>query len=128
MVSPSKQGPISGEVNVLRYLASFLPMHYQFTDPVRKTEVDAWLDIAHVSLCHGDNKARQTILATLESHLNKRKYLVGNRLTIADIGIFSAILQFQSTQSLKGSLNKWVKACLENPGLSSACRALSLTL
>lgn len=129
MVSPSRQHTaICGEVNVLRYLTSLLLPSLYFHDPVKQTEVDDWLDMAHFSILHGIDQKRQITLRTLDSHLEKHQFLVGDNLSVADVGMLGAILQIQSVNKLPSSLKRWLTTCQRDPGISSVFEALSVVV
>lgn len=120
MVSPSQQHTaISGEVNIVRYLTYLLLPARYFNDSVKQTEVDHWLDTAHLSVLHGSHQERQMILRTLGSHMEKRQFLVGDKLSIADIGMLGAILETQLVTKLPLSLKRWLTTCRSDSGVSA---------
>lgn len=107
MISPIIQAAIKGEVNIARYLARLLIPSYDTGDPVIVTEIDSWLDLAHSSILHGNNKERQSILKAMNSCLGKQDFLVGENMTVADIVIWSTLCQTKLTTGLSTNVNKW---------------------
>ncbi|XP_067129501.1 aminoacyl tRNA synthase complex-interacting multifunctional protein 2 [Centruroides vittatus] len=107
MISPIMQAAIKGEINIARYLARLLTPSYDSGDAVSVTEIDNWLDMAHSSILHGNNKERQYILKTMNSCLGKQDFLVGESMTVADIVMWSALCQTKLTTGLSTNINKW---------------------
>ncbi|XP_054710903.1 aminoacyl tRNA synthase complex-interacting multifunctional protein 2-like [Uloborus diversus] len=113
MIDPVHQGIIEGEVNIARYISRLLFLNYD-EDPISATLIDDWLEVAHSSLIHGNNKDRQAALKSLNSHLGKNSFLVGNSLTVADIIIWSSLLQTKLHDGLPSNVSKWYKSLSEN--------------
>ena len=61
------------------------------SSPIELSEVDSWLDFAQVVLNTTKKDAFNELAQILEDSLNKKTYLVANRLTIADISIYSSL-------------------------------------
>lgn len=113
MIDPINQGIIEGEVNIARYIARLLNFNYE-TDAILSTQIDEWLEIAHSSIIHGGNKERQSALKSLNCHLGKATYLVGNSVTLADIVLWSSLVQTKLHQNLPANVTKWYKLLLAN--------------
>lgn len=96
-----------------RYIARLLGFNYE-NDPILSTQIDDWLETAHSSVIHGSNKERQSVLKSLNSHLGKNSYLVGNSVTLADIIIWSALVQTKLHKDLPANVSKWYKGLLNN--------------
>ncbi|CAL1262670.1 unnamed protein product [Larinioides sclopetarius] len=111
MIDPIHQGMIEGEVNIVRYLSRLLSLTDE-SDPVLSTQIDNWLELVHSSVIHGNNKDRQGALKSLNSHLGKAAFLVGDSHTIADIVMWSALIQTKLHQSLPANVTKWFKSLL----------------
>jgi len=113
VIDPVNQGRIEGEVNIARYIARLLCFNYE-TDPILSTQIDDWLEAAHSSIIHGSNKERQSVLKSLNSHLGKKSYLVGNSASLADIIIWSALVQTKLHKDLPANISRWYKGLLNN--------------
>ncbi|XP_047110013.1 phenylalanine--tRNA ligase alpha subunit [Schistocerca piceifrons] len=103
---------IFGEVNIARYFSRLI----ETKDPVRlyekcgtesASEIDEWLD--KIDLC-----SRQINITDLENtvelHLSKYNWVVGNELTLADICLWSFLKQMnRSVQKVSVNVNKFIK-------------------
>lgn len=96
-----------------RYIARLLNFNYD-TDPILSTQIDNWLELAHSSIIHGSNKERQSALKSLNSHLGKNNYLVGNSLSLADIVFWSSVVQTRLQENFPANVAKWYKSLLED--------------
>ncbi|GFS94041.1 aminoacyl tRNA synthase complex-interacting multifunctional protein 2 [Nephila pilipes] len=123
MVDPINQGVIEGEVNIARYLSRLLSLNYE-TDAILSTQIDNWLELVHSSIIHGNNKDRQGALRSLNSHLGKNAFLVGDSYTIADIVTWSSLIQAKLYQSLPANVVTWVKS-LSNIDIFQKCDKLT---
>ncbi|XP_076366672.1 aaRS-interacting multifunctional protein 2 isoform X4 [Tachypleus tridentatus] len=110
MVSPVKQSSILGEVNIVRYLGRFVTPGYDEGDPVIATEIDFFLEIIHSAFTNGNNKEKQGVLKTANIKLGKQTFLVGSELTIADVMLWSAIVQHKMEHDLPSNVKKWFKS------------------
>ncbi|XP_077280024.1 glutamyl-prolyl-tRNA synthetase [Temnothorax americanus] len=85
-----KNEEVLGEHNneISRYLARIInPALYGDTCPHKRTEVDHWISCAMAS----QNKEKNDLLNFMNDVLLVRTWLVGNRLTLADIHVFSVL-------------------------------------
>lgn len=108
VVDPLVQGAVEGEVNIVRYIARLLNFEYE-KDPVTATQMDIWLEMAHTSLMHGNNKECQAVLRAMNSHLGKKSFLVGSALSLVDIVLWSLITQKRLHGNLPANVSKWWK-------------------
>lgn len=119
MVDPIHQGIIEGEVNIARYLSRLFSLNYE-TDAILSTMIDNFLEFVHSTIIHGNNKNRQEALHSLNSHLGKNAFLVGDSYTIADIVTWSALIQAKLYQSLPANVKKWFNS-LSNVDIFQKC-------
>jgi hypothetical protein len=88
-------GTISGDLNIVRYLirsaGSKGQSLYGNNDPCLSSQIDEWLDVFM------DNKhfhlftKPETLVETLNTHLETRSYLVGYQLSVADVAMVLAL-------------------------------------
>ncbi|XP_013781155.1 aminoacyl tRNA synthase complex-interacting multifunctional protein 2-like [Limulus polyphemus] len=114
MVNPIKQSSILGEVNIVRYLGRFVTPGYDDGDPITATEIDFFLEVIHSSFINGNNKEKQGVLKTANVKLGKQTFLVGSELTIADIMLWSVIVQNKMEHDLPSNVKKWFKSLCNN--------------
>ncbi|XP_077269800.1 uncharacterized protein LOC143901394 isoform X1 [Temnothorax americanus] len=117
-----KDEEVLGERNneVSRYLARTInPALYDDTCPHKRTEIDHWISCAMVL----QNKEKNELLNYLNNVLLVRTWLVGNRLTLADIHVFS-VLHNKEYMKLHESdycnVTRWYKHMRSLPVVSNA--------
>jgi len=124
VVSPSKQIPVVGEVNIARYLARLMIPRYD-ADIVIATQIDTLLDHAALLLHSSD-----TLIASVKSLaqlLGRKKWFVGNdRLSLVDIVMWSAIKQRNVAVSAPENVHQWLARCDLLPEFAKAERLLVL--
>ncbi|KAH7943566.1 aminoacyl tRNA synthase complex-interacting multifunctional protein 2 [Rhipicephalus sanguineus] len=127
MVSPVIQAAIVGEVNLIRYLGRLLSPSYESGDAVTATEVDYWLSLAHHGVIHGKNKEQQAVLKSLNAQLGRTPYVLGSVPGLADIALWSALLQSNLACGAPNNVKKWLKTLNANPifALPKGCCVLS---
>ncbi|XP_075557573.1 aaRS-interacting multifunctional protein 2 isoform X1 [Dermacentor variabilis] len=127
MVSPVLQAAIVGEVNLIRYLGRLLNPSYESGDAATATEVDHWLSLAHHGIIHGKNKEQQAVLKALNAQLGRTPYVLGSVPGLADIALWSALLQANLACGAPSNVKKWLKALSTNPifSLPKGCCVLS---
>lgn len=127
MVSPMLQTAIVGEVNLIRYLGRLLSPSYESGDAVTATEVDYWLSLAHHGVIHGKNKEQQAVLKALNAQLGRTPYVLGSVPGLADIALWSALLQANLACGAPNNVKKWLKTLSANPifALPEGCHVLS---
>ena len=113
MISPTKQTAVTGEVNIARYINRVISPDSE-ADIVMATQVDEWLDIAHIQIINGNTKEKAAALRNLNSRLGKNDWLAGSSLSLADIVTWSALQQTNQASSAQANVKKWLKACGEN--------------
>uniref|UniRef100_L7M307 Putative aminoacyl trna synthase complex-interacting multifunctional protein 2 n=1 Tax=Rhipicephalus pulchellus TaxID=72859 RepID=L7M307_RHIPC len=127
MVSPVLQTTIVGEVNLIRYLGRLLSPSYESGDAVTATEVDYWLSLAHHGVVHGKNKEQQAVLKALNAQLGRTPYVLGSVPGLADIALWSVLLQANLASGAPNNVKKWLKTLSMNPifALPKGCHVLS---
>lgn len=115
MVSPLLQAAIVGEVNFIRYVGRLLSPSYEASDAISATEVDHWLSQVHHGVLHGKNKEQQAVLKALNTQLGKTPYVLGANLGLADIALWSALLQTGLASAAPSNVKKWLKALGADP-------------
>jgi len=124
VMSPSKQTPVLGEANVARYLARLLTPRYD-SDVVTATQVDTLLDHAAV-LLHGRD-ALGAAVKSLGQLLGSKKWFVGgDRPSVADIVMWSAVKQRRVAASAPENVRHWLARCDLLPEFAKAERLLVL--
>lgn len=127
MVSPVLQAAIVGEVNLIRYLGRLLSPSYESGNAVTATEVDYWLSLAHHGIILGKNKEQQAVLKVLNAQLGRTPYVMGSVPGLADIALWSALLQANLACGAPSNVKKWLKTLSTNPifALPDGCHVLS---
>uniref|UniRef100_A0A023GKW9 Putative aminoacyl trna synthetase complex-interacting multifunctional protein 2 n=1 Tax=Amblyomma triste TaxID=251400 RepID=A0A023GKW9_AMBTT len=125
MVSPLLQTAIVGEVNLIRYLGRLLSPSYESADAASVTDVDHWLSLAHHGVIHGKNKEQQAVLKALNAQLGKTPYILGSTPGLADIALWSALLQANLSSGAPSNVKTWLKALAADP-FSSCPSAMRL--
>jgi len=125
IVSPNKQTPVVGEVNIARYLARLLTPRYD-ADIVAATQVDSLLDHA-AALLH-DNRDTAGALKSLGQLLGRKKWFVGSgdQLSLADIVIWSSVKQCRRAVTAPDNIRQWLATCDVLPEFANAGRLLVL--
>ncbi|KAK6187582.1 hypothetical protein SNE40_005576 [Patella caerulea] len=125
MVDPYKQSAIEGEVNIARYLQRLLNSQYDSQDIIEATQIDEWVDTAQIQYLDGSNKERAAVLRSLNSRFGKNSWLVGDRCSLADITMWSVLQQSGQVTDVPANVKKWLTACNNQPGFSSALKLVS---
>lgn len=115
MVNPLLQVAITGEVNLIRYLGRHLQPSYESSEPLEATELDYWLDQAHHGLVHGKAKEQQGVLKALNVQLGKSSYVLGSSVGLADIALWSVLLQTGLESGAPSNVKRWMKVLGEDP-------------
>jgi len=124
IVSPGKQTPVIGEVNIARYLARQLTPCYD-ADFVTATQIDTLLDHAAI-LLHG-NCDTSSAIKSLSQLLGKKKWFVGtHQSSLADIVIWSAIKQRHLSAKVPDNMRQWLAQCDRLPAFANAQQLLTL--
>ena len=123
MISPTKQTAVRGEVNVARYINRVISPSFE-TDIILATQIDEWLDIAHIQILNGNLKEKAAALRNLNSRLGKNEWLAGSSLSLADIVTWSALQQTKQADSAPANVKKWLKTCSESALFKTAVAVL----
>jgi len=139
LVTP--EGPIFESNSILRFVARAGKKLYGSSD-YEASLVDQWLDFAQNEIqlpgdawlypiweyvpnnAEATNKAKSDIrrvMSVLNGHLATRTFVVGERLSIADIGLVCALYPLyvevldNKTRKPFGNVNRWYKTCINQP-------------
>lgn len=86
-------------------------------------EVDSWLDWTELEMTEGVNVS--SALNRLESHLLHHTFLVGQRLSIADISLSLSLSHLSSKKApgctLQQSTSRWLNTCLNQREFLEVC-------
>ena len=114
-----KHVAISGDGNIARYLCrSFLPSLYDESDPVTTTEIDSLIDSIEVGFVNGSNREQSAILRNCNAKIGKSQWFNGDKVSLADIVLFSAIKLTGTAGSLPSNVQRWFKSCASHDGFS----------
>jgi len=83
-------------------------------------QVDSWLDWAQIELEDEPPQLKEGI-DVLEKHLDQRVFVVGERLTLADISISCSLRYLQSqglALTLPTATQRWFRTCVEHQAFS----------
>jgi len=124
VVSPSKQTPVVGEVNVARYLARLMTPRYD-ADIVAATQIDTLLD--HAAVLLDSSEALTAAVKSLGQLLGRKKWFVGNdRPSLVDIVMWSAVKQRHVAAAAPENVHQWLTRCDLLPEFAKAERLLVL--
>ncbi|CAN0210975.1 aminoacyl tRNA synthase complex-interacting multifunctional protein 2 [Lampetra fluviatilis] len=114
--------PVHGEGNVARFLwalAGAAP-----SDPVARTQDDAWVDVAALQLLPASPKERASVLKALNAELGRpgRPWLGGAEFSLADVVMWSALAQSGGPAAMGGPphVARWRLACEAHPTFQTA--------
>jgi len=122
MVTPNKQSVIEGEVCIARYLARHMNPSYE-ADVQTASEIDAWLDLAQV-VSKGGKKEAAAILKNLNTKLGQSVWLVGNRLSLADVIMWSVLQRSKEASKASNNVQKWIMNCNNHSAFQVALSVL----
>jgi len=105
--------PISGEVNLLRFLSRLATTNLSYDSDADSVEIDSLLDQCYLLVRAKTKAERTSILQSFSKSLSKsHQWLVGrNRAGIADLAAYSAIRQCLGPNDLGANLTKWYQRC-----------------
>ncbi|KAK8737072.1 hypothetical protein OTU49_004787 [Cherax quadricarinatus] len=115
MVDPLRQTPISGEVNIVRYVSRLFPLsspyNYEASGTFATiTETDHVLDQLSRQLTEGNNRERQAALRQLNARLGKTGWLMGTSCSIVDVLAWSLMRQKAMVDAgAPANVVKWYK-------------------
>lgn len=93
--------------SISRHLATSLDKTLTGSNALELAEVDSWLDFAQALVNSKTEAAFNELAKIMETALTNTQYLVGNRLTIADISILSS-LKCNGLLNLKSLNHQWI--------------------
>ena len=121
IVSPSKQTPVVGEVNIARYLARLLTPRYD-ADAVSATQTDTMLD--HAAVLLRVNCDTSGALKSLGQLLGRKQWFANDQLSLADIVIWSSVKQSRLATTAPDNVRQWLARCDTLPEFANAGRLL----
>lgn len=108
LVEDTSKGSLSGDINISRYFARLSALSggqdlYALSDPFLSSQVDEWLTIYGDMKSAGAATIPESLLSTLNGHLDLRTYLVGYGITMADVALTLAMkkLGFSSASNVQ---------------------------
>lgn len=118
IVSPHNQTPVQGITNILRYLCrQFSPDLYEGRGIDVASLIDSWLD-CFAGFQHWNTKEKSRVTKQLNAQLGFTPFLVGDKLSLADIvgfGVVSNDSVFRSTENIM----LWLKRCQQLPAFAA---------
>ena len=118
IVSPHNQTPVQGITNILRYLCrQFSPDLYEGRGLRDSGLIDSWLD-SFAGFQGWNSKEKSRVTKQLNSQLGFSQFLVGDKLSLADIVGYGVVYNdsvFQSTENIV----LWLKRCQQLPAFAS---------
>jgi len=114
IVNPRVQTAIKGDANIARFLCrKFAPQLYECLSENGTLIADYLLDLATSQIVNGDAEAKKNALVQFEKQLANKRWLVDDKLSIADIVVFSAIRITKSTGLIPQNMQKWFRSIKE---------------
>mmetsp|Transcript_16524 Transcript_16524/g.18349 ORF Transcript_16524/g.18349 Transcript_16524/m.18349 type:complete len:923 (+) Transcript_16524:60-2828(+) len=98
-------------------------------DPQQQALVDTWVNYAQSLKGFPDEQTQRAVMMTLDNNLSQRTYLVGEKFTMADVAMFSAIGFPSQTEDRKLLLKafqksktaqRWLKLVADHPAVKEA--------
>lgn len=106
VVSPCSHTALSGEITIARYLCRvFLPDLYGDLTPEESAVADNWIN---------QPLEGSKVVKNLEAKLGKQQWILGSKMSLADVVLASYIVKEGGGKTLSGNLSKWFKRI---PGL-----------
>lgn len=102
--------PISGEVNIIRYLIRIGPSEFGYdNESIEVTlNLDAVLDAVHELLSMSTKHGRTAVLKRLQQRLGKQKAFGGSAYNVSDIAVISALKQLNlNAKDLPANIKTW---------------------
>lgn len=102
---------LHGEATIARFLCrTLLPDLYAALTIDEVAEVDMWLDVA-LSIACGNSKEKAIALKAINTQLQRTQWLVGSKMTLADICIASTLVKtnIRAIGSVSQHVEKWLK-------------------
>ena len=104
VVSPSVHTPLTGEITIARFFCRILlPDLYGSLTPEESAYVDNWIDQSLAG-----NKERTAALKSLDAKLAKQQWILGSKMTLADIVLACCTVKENGPNSVPGNVKKWL--------------------
>lgn len=112
VVSPCSHTALCGEITIARYICrALLPDLYGNLTPEESATVDNWIN---QSL--SGTKEKAAAVKSLEAKLGKQQWILGSKMSLADVVLASCIVKENGGKSVSGNLIQWLKRI---PGMLS---------
>ena len=89
-LSSSNLGAVSGDLSIAKYIARTLSPQLYGADSWQASQVDQWLDLCNIVAVGA--LAPEGLGDLLNGHMAERTFVVGEELSLADLGLFCAII------------------------------------
>lgn len=110
VASPCSHTPLIGEITIARFLCrGLLPDLYGNLMPEESAIVDSWIDQVLAS-----SKERMGAIKSLEAKLGRHQWILGSKMSLADVVLGSCIVKEHGDKSVSENVNKWLRRI---PGL-----------
>lgn len=110
VVSPCAHTPLTGEVTIARFLCrTLLPDLYGNLTAEEAANVDNWIGQSLAG-----NKERTTALKSLNVKLAKQQWILGSKMTLADVVLACCIVKENGGSSVPDNVKIWL---MRIPGL-----------
>lgn len=101
--------PITGEINILRYLSRIGPNEFNYEIHPNVNEFDILFDLCYQFINENDQKNRQNLMRSIASRLNSNFY-GDTQISVVDVAVYSTIKQSRdAAKSLPPKFTKWQK-------------------
>jgi len=112
---------------IMRYLVSTAPpSDLRGSSPIEQAQVDSWLewttnDVDHAGLMPSPCYDKE--LGIIEAHVKSRTFLVGQRLTLADVALAISLRQLPIAAGTHPATYRWVNTCYNHPAFKGVSYA-----
>lgn len=104
VASPCSHTPLTGEITIARFLCrALLPDLYGSLSPEESASVDCWIDQTLSS-----TKERTAAIKSLDVKLGKQQWILGSKMSLADVVLGCCIVKENGAKSVPGNVNKWL--------------------
>lgn len=112
MASACSHTPLTGEITIARFLCrTLLPDLYHNLTPEESASVDILIDQSLAG-----SKERAAAIKSLDAKLGKQQWILGSKMSLADVVLACCIVKENGVKSVPGNVNKWLSRI---PGLIS---------
>ena len=74
--------------------------------------IDQWVESAE-RFSHGNNKERASVLKSMNTHLGKSEWMVGESASLADVMLWGAVTQAKESGKAPANVKKWYQRCCD---------------